>query len=285
MMRGLRLRYFERLLFAGETLAIATHRLPADDPDFASHGPTSGFFVVFPRNTTLLEFAGGERFVGSPAVATLYNRGQDYRRRRISEEGDFCDWLAIAPDTLREVVARFDRRAADGARPLAFAHVRVEPRDYLEQRGVIDHLSAAPAADALYVEESMLTIVARLLARAHRHRPAPAARRQQELANAAAEVVGKTFAENVSLPRLAGELGTSPFHLARTFKRATGRTLHQHRLLLRLNASLALLHDSGRDLTTIALDLGFADHSHFTSAFRQRFGTTPSAWRRRARSS
>jgi AraC family transcriptional regulator len=285
MMRGLRLRYFERLLFASDTLAVATHRLPADDPEFEGHGPASGFFIVFPRNTTLLEFAGGERVVGSPAVATLYNRGQGYRRWRISAEGDHCDWVAIAPDTLREVVARFDRQAAESERPLAFTHVPVEASDYLEQRAVVDHLSTATAPDALFVEETMLGVVARILARAHDHRATPTPRRQQELARAAAAIVGSTFTQNVSLPRLAGALGTSPFHLARSFKRVTGRTLHQHRLLLRLNASLASLHDTQRDLTTIALDLGFADHSHFTAAFRQRFGTTPSAWRRRARSS
>ena len=54
------------------------------------------------------------------------------------------------------------------------------------------------------------------------------------------------------------------------------------RLLLRLHASLEMLRDTSRDLSTIALDLGFADHSHFTMAFRRRFGVTPSGWRGRA---
>ena len=49
-MRGLRVQYFERLLFANETLAVATHRLPADDPDFECHGPASGF--LFARTTS-----------------------------------------------------------------------------------------------------------------------------------------------------------------------------------------------------------------------------------------
>ncbi|WP_348652834.1 AraC family transcriptional regulator [Polyangium sp. y55x31] len=35
-----------------------------------------------------------------------------------------------------------------------------------------------------------------------------------------------------------------------------------------------------RDLTALALDLGFADHSHFTNAFRREFGCSPSAVRR-----
>jgi AraC-like DNA-binding protein len=54
--------------------------------------------------------------------------------------------------------------------------------------------------------------------------------------------------------------------------------------VLRLHASLEMLRDP-RDISSIALDLGFTDHSHFTAAFRRRFGVTPSAYRARASSS
>ena len=280
---NLRVLSFERLLFASDTLAVGSHRLPASDPQFESHGPASGFFIVFPRNSTMLEYAGGERVVGSPAVATLYNRGQEYRRRRISDEGDFCDWFAIAPEALRDVVGQFDRGAAESDHPLRFTHVRVEPRDYLQQRAVVDHLGGA--ADPLFVEETALTVLGRLLGRAYQHRAVPAPRSQEELARAAAAVVGRTFTRNLPLARVAREVGSSPYHLARAFKRTMGVTLHQHRLLLRLHASLAMLRDTSRDLSTIALDLGFADHSHFTMTFRRRFGVTPSRWRGRASSS
>jgi AraC-like DNA-binding protein len=39
----------------------------------------------------------------------------------------------------------------------------------------------------------------------------------------------------------------------------------------------------GEDLTTIALDAGFASHSHFTARFRDSFGCTPAALRHCAR--
>lgn len=279
----LRVLPFERLLFAGETLAVGTHRLPADDPRFESYGPTSAFLLVFPRSTTMIEHAGGEPFVGSPAVATLYNRGQEYRRRRISAEGDFCDWFAIAPATLREVVANFDRGAAESDRPLRFTHARVEPRDYLQQRSVVEHL--AGVADPLFVEETALAVLGRVLGRAYRQRVARSPRSQEELARAADAMLGRTFARNVPLAHIAREVGSSPYHLARAFKRSTGISLHQRRLVLRLHASLAMLRDTDRDLSAIALALGFADHSHFTMAFRRRFGVTPSRWRGRAISS
>ena len=282
-MRELRVLPFERLLFASETLAVGSHRLPAHDPQFESYGPTSAFLLVFPRNSTMLEYAGGERFVGSPAIAPLYNRGQEYRRRRVSEEGDFCDWFAIAPDVLRDIVARFDPHAAESDRPLRFSHVRVESRDYLEQRAVVDHLDGR--ADPLFVEETTLGILTRLLGRAYGTQTAPPPRSQEELARAAAAVLGRTFDRNLPLTRIAAAVGCSPFHLARAFKETMGLTLHQHRLVLRLHASLAMLRDTDRDLTRIALDLGFGDHSHFTMTFRRRFGITPSRYRTRASSS
>jgi AraC family transcriptional regulator len=268
---GLRVLPFERLLFAGELLAVGSHRLPGDDPRFESYGPTSAFLVVFPRNHTIIEHAGGAKFIGSPAVAPLYNRGQEYRRRRLSAEGDFCDWFAIAPEALRELVP------SDDARPLRAPFVRVEAREYLRQRAVVEHL-AAGGSDALFVEETMLGVFRRLLA-------APPSSVSTELAHAAAELLSRTYTRNTSLTRLARVLGTSPFHLARTFKRSMGVSLHQHRLVLRLHASLELLRDTQEEISRIALDLGFADHSHFTVSFRRRFGITPSAYRRRAISS
>lgn len=280
---ALRVLSFERLLFASDTLAVGSHRLPASDPRFESYGPASAFFLVFPRTSTLIEHAGGQTFVGSPAVAPLYNRGQEYRRRRISDEGDFCDWFAIAPEALREVVAQFDRGAADSDRPLRFTHVLVEPRDYLAQRAVVEHLDGA--ADPLFVEETTLSVFGRLLGRAYQQRALPRLRSQEELAREADAILGRTFTRNLPLTRIARMAGSSPYHLARSFKRTMGVTLHQRRLVLRLHASLAMLRDTNRNLSTIALDLGFADHSHFTMAFRQRFRVTPSQWRGRAISS
>jgi AraC-like DNA-binding protein len=39
------------------------------------------------------------------------------------------------------------------------------------------------------------------------------------------------------------------------------------------------------DLTALALDLGYADHSHFTNAFRQEWGLPPSRFRDSQRAS
>jgi AraC-like DNA-binding protein len=72
----------------------------------------------------------------------------------------------------------------------------------------------------------------------------------------------------------------SPFHLARIFQQQTGVPVHRYLTQLRLRASLERLADGEEDLTTIALELGFSSHSHFTDAFRREFGQPPSEIRK-----
>jgi AraC-like DNA-binding protein len=71
----------------------------------------------------------------------------------------------------------------------------------------------------------------------------------------------------------------SPYHLSRIFRRSTGSSLHAYQTSLRLREGLRRLSDGEQDLTALALDLGFSDHSHFTNSFRRHFGSAPSKFR------
>jgi AraC-like DNA-binding protein len=68
---------------------------------------------------------------------------------------------------------------------------------------------------------------------------------------------------------------SSAFHLARTFRRHTGLSLHQYRLRLRMAAALALLEEGERDLAGLAHYLGFCSQSHFGAQFRGAVGVSP----------
>jgi AraC family transcriptional regulator len=74
-------------------------------------------------------------------------------------------------------------------------------------------------------------------------------------------------------------LGISPYHLARSFRAATGWSLHGYRTSLRLRAVMDVLVDPTTDLAALARETGFANHSHLTTAFHRQFGLTPSAAR------
>jgi len=59
-----------------------------------------------------------------------------------------------------------------------------------------------------------------------------------------------------------------------------GVSIHQYLTDLRLRASLDALCEDRRPLALLALDLGFSNQAHFTTAFSRRFGCTPDAFRR-----
>lgn len=85
---------------------------------------------------------------------------------------------------------------------------------------------------------------------------------------------------DLSLEALAAVAGCSPPYFARRFATVMAETPKQYTSRLRLErAALRLiLLDDG--ILEIALDCGFANHETFTRAFRQRFDTSPLAFRK-----
>jgi len=90
--------------------------------------------------------------------------------------------------------------------------------------------------------------------------------------------VNATLPQRFSLRAVAAACALSPFAASRTFHREAGIPLRTYIRRLRVRLSLPRIA-SARDLSEVALELGFFDHSHFTRAFRAEFGIAPSQWR------
>ena len=88
------------------------------------------------------------------------------------------------------------------------------------------------------------------------------------------------LSQTVDLATLAAESGYSRAHFLRMFRAATGQSPHHYLLELRLAEAQALIASGSRPLTDIAIACGFSSHAHLTTAFRSRYGVTPSAYRR-----
>ena len=93
------------------------------------------------------------------------------------------------------------------------------------------------------------------------------------------EIAGD-LSERLPLPELGRRVGVSGWEAARRFRRATGTSIHRYRTALRVQAALERIEQGERDLTLLALDLGFAHHSHLTNVLRAHAGGPPSAYRR-----
>lgn len=94
------------------------------------------------------------------------------------------------------------------------------------------------------------------------------------------EAVALAPANKWSVAKLAEIASLSPFHLCHVFRQMAGTSIYDYVLHERLAHALDAVLDCGDDLTAIALDAGFASHSHFTARFRSFFGCTPAALRR-----
>ena len=87
------------------------------------------------------------------------------------------------------------------------------------------------------------------------------------------------YAAKITLAQLAAVAGLSPYHLARLFKRCFGLTPLDWQHRLRLQRATELMQDPQRDLTQVALAVGYADLPAFSRRFRAEYGVPPSRWR------
>jgi AraC-like DNA-binding protein len=279
----------EEVVYERDGMRIGCLRCSPVHPVFAGPHLAGDWQLVFARVPVIIAQAGAEPVVADPARVVIYNRGQEYRRSKLAEEGDRCEWFAFDVQTVTNAVRPYDPQAADRSdRPFAFTHAPTDPRTYLLQRRLFDHVTNHSVPDVLFVEEGMHRLLADTVARAYAARglregrsTGHAQRTHLALVDAAVRLLARRFCEPLSLADIASDLGTSPFHLARLFRAHTGTSLHQRRLQLRLHAALEKIRDDSHDLVQIALDLGFASHSHFTDACVRVFGAPPSALRKR----
>ena len=110
-----------------------------------------------------------------------------------------------------------------------------------------------------------------------RRRPRPVCqRRRVQIIEDAKALLAREYWTDLSLADLARKLHCSAAHLSRMFHAATGFRLCEYRQELRLRKGLFLLEESGLEIGDVAVQVGFASHSHFTSAFHRRFGINPS---------
>lgn len=94
--------------------------------------------------------------------------------------------------------------------------------------------------------------------------------------------VEKNLGEPLSLSELALVAGVSPYHFARIFREATGRSPHQYVIERRVAQAKERLLRSDDAIAAIAIDCGFGSQSHMTSVFSKMVGTTPGAVRKNA---
>lgn len=87
-------------------------------------------------------------------------------------------------------------------------------------------------------------------------------------------LIDENITDNLSLEKIARQIGISKYHFIRVFKAAFGISPYQYQKRKRLElAKLDLL--KGNEILFTAIRFGFPDAPTFTKAFKQQFGLTP----------
>lgn len=90
------------------------------------------------------------------------------------------------------------------------------------------------------------------------------------------DYISRHFGDNISVKSLADACNISVSALERRFKKHLKKTPHQYISEVRLDTARQMLLETRKPIGRIALETGFADHSHFTRMFKRHFGVSPS---------
>jgi AraC-like DNA-binding protein len=93
------------------------------------------------------------------------------------------------------------------------------------------------------------------------------------------EYIDMHIDENPKVEDLAKRCNMSYSHFARCFKEMYGRSCKEHLEMLRIERAEELLKFTELSLNDVSQELGYADQSHFTRAFKKHKGVTPGSIR------
>ncbi len=237
--------------------------------------------VVTRRGVWELTIAGDAR-LADPVTATFWNCAAYYRVRHPVAGRDRCTVFRLTTPgtrTLREMSA--SRGAREPRHTFTNRTRPIDGQSYLLHRRALEGARRAHgAADPLAIEEPALAFLQRMTTGCAAHSDIERTREASRCVDAARDIIARDFMQPLTVEGIAREVRCSPFHLSRLFRRATGVTLYRTVVRMRLREGLERLLDEPENVSTIAVDIGFASHSHFADAFRAEYGCSPREARR-----
>jgi AraC family transcriptional regulator len=246
---------------------------------------------------TLLRHGAFTRHFGRRSVtadvnqATFFAKDSVYRVSHPGDCGDRGTSFEVAQPILNDIIRELDPAVDERPdHPFRLDSAPCDAKIFWRHREYVQRLERKTVAplEPLWADVTGLQLMADVLESAFAHSGAKPKKRaatvedHTERTEAAKTYMAARIGENITLDEIAASVYSSPFNFARIFQQQTGMPIHRYLLRLRLRASLERIAEPHADLTSVALDLGFSSHSHFTDVFRREFGKTPSEFRQNA---
>lgn len=262
-------------LLKSETVTIRQTYCQGTCRQQSAEESTTSTQLVFPYRGVYVRHLGDDQAVAEANQVLFFNAHEGYRISHPVAGGDASLTLVIGESQLSELAPRAYLR---GGAKLAFRRqcLRIDARAQALV-ALLRHSLCHEVAETLEAESLALTLVQRALGPQTSH-AAGASFGRQRLVDRVKLVLAGDLARRWTLAEIAAELRCSPVYLTQVFQQVEGLPLYRYQLRLRLARALDLLPQYD-DLTTLALDLGFSSHSHFSAAFRAAYGRSPSEFR------
>lgn len=245
------------------------------------HGPeefAASTQLVFPYRGVYVRHLGSDQAVAEANQVLFFNAHEGYRVSHPVPGGDASLTLLFGEGPLTELAPR---NLLDKCKTLAFRQQRLR----IDARAqalvaLLRHSLRNGVAEPLEAESLALTLMRRAIGPNTSHLAAATTGRQR-LVDRVKLVLASDLARRWTLAEIAAQVHGSPVYLTQVFQQVEGLPLYRYQLRLRLARALYLLAEYD-DLTALGLDLGFSSHSHFSAAFRQAYGRSPSEFRQSA---
>jgi len=242
-------------------------RCRAPHAGYGAGDPSGIRQVITPRRGVFGVERRGEHFVVDPSSVFVVDADDACRVSHPGSDGDDCIVLVPSADVLEDWSGGIVEPRCGRLKPIDQLAAVLVTRAFTERK-----------TDPAETEERALLLLA-LLLRAFPDR-APMNDRwgagQRLRVRQVRALLASAPTARWDLGAVARSVNCSPFHLARQFRAIAGETIAHYVLRLRLSLAIDRLAAGEDDLDALALELGFAHHSHFSARFRTVFGMTPS---------
>ena len=239
---------------------------------------TTSTQLVFPYRGAYVRHVGHDQTVAEANQVLFFNAFEGYRVSHPLPGGDASLTLLINEEMLRELAPTglLQNNSMVAFRP---QRLRIDARTQALV-ALLRHSLRENVAETLQAETLALALVRRALGPHTTHAAAGSFGRQR-LVDRVKLVLASDPTRRWKLAEIAAEVRGSAVYLTQVFQQVEGMPLYRYQLRLRLARALDLLAQYD-DLTTLGLDLGFSSHSHFSAAFREAYGRSPSQFRQSA---
>lgn len=237
--------------------------------------------LTWPRAGRVRLRQGGEETVLGPGLIGLTDPWAPHALEVLGRPRADVVFLSVSRAHFQRLAVEVQEKIPRGRRVSSRSSVKISEATWHILSSLLQEAYApGPASGALIRASAEQCVIALLRPPRATPRGTAVPRYDGRLSRALAHIEGH-LDEGISLRQLAAIANLSPYHFARRFHLQYGMPPHRYLVHLRIKHAALLLQTTDLNVTEVALEVGYSNPGNFIRHFRDQFGTTPLAYRRR----